>query len=94
MHLVGYLYEDSQLFTRLLGSLPCLPEPPTLPCPQPGQSISRPSSYFAKIYFNIILPSTTRFSYQPRKLSVIHHIIWKYNVSPEEGFVYEAPKRF
>ena len=34
----------------------------TSPCPEPDQSIPRPQSYFLKIHFNIILPSTSRSS--------------------------------
>ena len=46
---------------KTVCSLPCSQHLATFPYPQSDQSVPCPPSHFLKVYFNIILPSTSRY---------------------------------
>jgi hypothetical protein len=54
---VPQLVKNSPHFMEFEGSLPCLHEPPTSPCPNQVNTFYAPTSHFLKIQFNVI-PST------------------------------------
>ena len=83
---------NSQQFMEPEGSLPFAKQPTTCPYPEPTESSACPQLYFWKcilILFNIILPSTPRFSKRPVSLKRVDkaqkHSNIKHNTIPS-GF--------
>jgi hypothetical protein len=64
------------------GSLPCSQEPIIALCHDPDESSPHSPSYFFKIHFNIILPSTANFPIKSLHTIVVFHMNVIYNGGP------------